>query len=256
MVRRLALVGVTAVAVGVSAFAVDVALSPHGSNATGMVRARLLAALSGSSSDVFEMQWQMGTAQPVVYWCNGDQTRCRVDNGQGQQVQFVVNATGTTVTTVSYINHTWSERHYGSARPMGILASSYLPSALRADVNTGNLQVVDQNADVAGQSAIELTVASGSNPTGFRLWVNAESYLPIRTTAMFGSAAHPEPVQTTFSFLVQSTESLKNLEISIPGSFARVQSGASAGSTGISATGGSGSGSSGAGASGSAVTGS
>ena len=165
-----------------------------------------------------------------------DTSRSELLNRHGQPVSGVVltvTAHKTVSVMINYRNRTWTKVTYpfGSAPSGSAPVPAPLPQTptqqaaiLRAEVTAGKITVVGR-VTVDGQRAIELR--SGSARTGMvELWVNPDSYLPIRDieTAPGQSPASPQAIRDDYTWLPATAANLRLLTpaAAIPAGFTKV----------------------------------
>jgi hypothetical protein len=254
--RRLVRTGLPALAAAVTATIVAVTLTPSGPArsqlSAGMVRTAVLDALQQNSGDILQISstdQANGTegpssssawiypAFPVV----GQQVRFRhlsyLDGKPYLDVESIytedarmeqLTSSGTQVQPaeivgVDYQNRTWAK--YTSSAFPGNLAFS--PSLIRSEIASGRF-TVDGTVKLNGQDTVELSwterIAPGPASSPVTLWVDAQTYVPLRETYVIAEpGAVTVKTTVTYQMRAAATANLEVLTPVIPTGFTRAQ---------------------------------
>jgi hypothetical protein len=129
-----------------------------------------------------------------------------------------VQATDGRLIDVEYASRSWSDQA-GTCIPVTQPADA---AQIRSDIAAGGWTVVGRD-DIDGQPAVELNLAGSAEPASADLlWVNAQTFLPIRASASkAGSPGVNDGLVTTYGFLADTPDNQKNLTTPIPAGFTR-----------------------------------
>jgi hypothetical protein len=250
---RFGLAAAAATAAVAAAVAVTLASSPSaaprqagGPGAGTPLRARLLAAIDGARADIL---FAHGTSPGQGTWAapwyprSGQQVRLHLlgRNAQGtpaKDTEFVfrmpaagaasnpanpidwgaLHVTGTAL-TVDHVRHTWSKWHHQNI-------TTGLPldaTAIRREITSGRLHVITRTR-LGGKPAIELGMTLPGRTTGplrvtiAHLWVNADTYLPMRQLLQFSDGTQD---LSNYTFLQPTATNLAKLKPVIPAGYHR-----------------------------------
>jgi hypothetical protein len=254
--RRLMLAGIPAVA-GVAAAAVVaavVASSGPGSvrPTVAGVRTAVLDAFQRTSGDIVHsirtIQLSKGPVMTQQGWTYpafpvpGQQVRFRLfqlnngvpvedtesiyiqDNSSGLSQSTTQGPRSAEIIDVEYATRTWSRQQSSSV----LLAGSLSPSLIRGEIASGRFTVLGR-VSLDGRQAIELTWSSslGRLAVTTTLWVDAQTYLPLRSTSTMRAALHGAPLETdttVYQILSATPSNLDLLSPPIPAGFTRTAS--------------------------------
>ena len=213
----LALIG-TAAAVAVAAIVVPRSSpSPAPPLATSAVLTAITRTLAHTGNDIEEVRSSVpGTPLSTTSWVDLSTGACRTDTSlDGQPSVTIFVEQGNAV----FINH--DLREWWTRRTGGVVCAPLTPQTIAHDLATGHY-TVDDHAVVNGQPSLKLasvSVTTGPHPVPqlTTLWVNAATYLPIRST----SSGHVAE-QTTFTWLPATPTNAATLTIAVPAGFREV----------------------------------
>ena len=255
LARRRLLLGTVPAAAAVAAAAVlaaSVTSSGSGSArpAVSAVQTAVLDAFEHDSGDIVysvrTIQWSKGPVMTQHAWTYpafavpGQQVRFRLfvlRNGVPQQdaesiyVQDKASAAPTMstsqgprtaeITDVEYTTRTWSRQQTSSV----LLAGSHSPSLIRDQIASGGFTVVG-TVSLHGRRALELTWSRKTGPltTTSTLWVDDQTYVPLRSVTTMGGGPGGTPLQTVttdYQILPATPANLNLLTPPIPAGFTR-----------------------------------
>lgn len=201
------------------------------------VEAHLTKALTNISDiEGTQSRFTLGTVgvDTESRWASPDGDTVRIQtflNGQEQYDETMVTADGVTnATVVDFPNRawwTWSEPSDAQTCPSNMTCpgtsatSSLSPSSIMREVQNGTLRVVANHQAVAGHETIELAGSASQaapNLGTFDLWIDAGTYLPVRTanTGMHGATSSSD-----FQWLAVTATNLAQLQVVVPSGFTR-----------------------------------
>lgn len=254
--RRLVLAGLPAMAGVAAAAVVGAAVTSSGPGSTrpavSSVRTAVLDAFERDSGDIVyttrTIQWSRGPVTTQQAWTYpafpvpGQQVRFRLFQSQNgvpvedtESIYIQDNSSGLTQSTtagprsaeiidVEYATRTWSRQQSSSV----LLAGSLSPSLIRDEIASGRFTVLGR-VSLAGRQAIELTWSSslGRLTVTTTLWVDAQTYQPLRSVATTRAALHDlliTAATTEYHILPATPANLDLLSPPIPAGFTRTAS--------------------------------
>jgi hypothetical protein len=195
-----------------------------------------------------------GSAMPAESWAYRDAAVDRLYGPRGQAtvaIGYLISGDSAAYTFVNYATRTWAGYHQGTAgapflpaslaglaltpqcgasspaSPGGTLS---WPDYLRSELACGVLHYAG-NATVNGVRAIVLDRAPAVSAHGMkeRLWVNAQTYLPVRAVVQEVPGRYPMPepgvlyrTTTDFQWLPPTQANLAKVALPIPAGFHQV----------------------------------
>ena len=233
--RRLPAVAASAVAALVFATLGFVITRPHGpetghttgppvrsADSPSVVLDKVRLAVSTADSRILHVRTDPGNGVLWDAWFDGssDRSRSMSSTPQGEPMydhEFRRDEHGSWIRVVSYSDRAWWEYPHDRA-----ITHGWSPEDIRAHLDRGTwFEVARQQKD--GEEELHLRWAPENAPDGTRmqpgdLWVDASTYLPIRSAANDRGRA----VTMHFEWLERSAENLRALEAPVPPGFRRL----------------------------------
>jgi hypothetical protein len=213
-----AIVGAAAAAIVAAILIADLSSPSRPPAATSLVLTAVRRALVNTGHDIEEVH---STVSFVVHlsatsWVDVATGGCRTDTAVNGKPSLTVLVEHGKATFIDYGAREWSTRP-----APGVPCEPLTPKTIAHDLSTGHYTVAG-HATVDGQASLKLvatTTTTGLHPVTkvLTLWVNAATYLPIRST----SSGHLTE-QTTFTWLPATATNKAILKISIPHGFQKV----------------------------------
>lgn len=186
--------------------------------ATSLVLTAVRRALVNTGHDIEEVHSTVsfGVQLSSASWVDVATGACRTDTAVNGKPSLTVWVEHGKATLIDYGAREWWTRP-----APGVACEPLTPKTIAHDLSTGHYTVAG-HATVDGQASLKLvttTTTTGLHPVTkvLTLWVNAATYLPIRST----SSGHLTE-QTTFTWLPATAANTAMLKISIPAGLQRV----------------------------------
>jgi hypothetical protein len=209
--------------VGAAAGAVLVALllpgssPPHARQVTPAVLTAIRKGLAGISADVERLHSSVpGAPMSVTSWVDLRTGACRADTWlRGHRLLTLYDEGGRAV-LIDY-----GRREWWSRADAGVVCEPLTPWRIEHDLTTGRY-VLAGNTVIDGRRALKLesrSTSTGPHPVSelTTLWVNAETYVPIRSTSQEHSRE-----QTVFTWLPPTRANTAALTVTVPTGFHKV----------------------------------
>ena len=220
--RYLAIAGAAAAVAVVAAIFVPGSSTPPPPVAAPRTSAVLTAvtrALATTSDDIEEVHSSVPAAAQLssTSWIDLANGTCRTDTSVDGQRSLTVFIGGGNAVVIDYGLQEWWTRATSGVTCEPLIT----PQTIADDLTTGDYRLAGR-ATVGGQPALKLessTTTSGTHPVTkmTTLWVNATTYLPIRSTSL-GHAGE----QTVFSWLPATSVNAAILRVEVPAGFHHV----------------------------------
>ncbi|HET8981003.1 MAG TPA: hypothetical protein VFN87_22810 [Solirubrobacteraceae bacterium] len=216
--RVLAIVGAVAAAIVATILIAGLSSPTRPPAATSLVLTAVRRALVNTGHDIEEVH---STVSFVVQlsatsWVDVATGACRTDTAVNRKPSLTV---WTEHGKATIINHT--AREWWTRPATGVACEPLTPKTIAHDLRTDHYTVAG-HVTLDGQASVKLkttTTTTGLHPVTklSTLWVNAVTYLPIRST----SSGHLTD-QTTFTWLPATAANRAMLKITIPAGFHKV----------------------------------
>lgn len=215
--RLVAIAGAAAAAMVAAVVVPGSSPTPRPPARTTAVLTAVTRALATTGDDIEEVQSAVpGAPVATTSWVDLSTGACRTDTSLNGRRSLTIFLEHGTAVFVDYGLREWWTRDAG-----GVSCEPLTPETIEHDVTTGDYTVTGR-ATVGGQPSLKLV--STTRTTGLHqmtklttLWVNASTYLPIRST----SSGHLTE-QTTFTWLPTTAVSTAILGVTVPAGFQRV----------------------------------
>ncbi|HLT11247.1 MAG TPA: hypothetical protein VK028_10625, partial [Micromonosporaceae bacterium] len=122
-----------------------------------------------------------------------------------------------TIITVDYQRRTWSTDHMTDTPPASAIPDITEPETIRQAVKDGTLELLGEET-VDGSLAVHLRIDAVQRGYQVDMWVDAETFLPIKMTDTVPGEQEPR-VTMTYSWLPRTEENLAHLELTPPPGF-------------------------------------
>lgn len=122
-----------------------------------------------------------------------------------------------TIVTVDYQLRTWSTDHMTDTPPASAIPDITEPETIRQAVKDGTLELLGEET-VDGSLAVHLRIDAVQRGYRVDMWVDAETFLPVKMTDTVPGEQQPR-VTMTYSWLPRSEENLAHLELTPPPGF-------------------------------------
>lgn len=212
-----AIIGAAAVALVAAVLIPRSSPSPTPRVPTSVVLVGITRALANTGNDIEEVQSVVpGAPLSSTSWVDLSTGACRTDTSLNGQPSLTVFLERGNAVFVDYRLREWWTRSAD-----GVTCQALTPRIIEHDLAAGRYTVAGRTT-IAAKSALKLvsrSVTTGPRPVTklTTLWVDAATYLPIRSTSI-GHLVE----QTAFTWLPETSTNTTTLNVTVPAGFRQV----------------------------------